>query len=100
MRIDDFKKKENPVIKLLNKYFGLKYSIIFLALKELPKSKPTATGLVSMFLIGYTLYFMTRHSRWFWWSILLWVICYGVQIIIKIYKSKQNKNGGTRKENN
>jgi uncharacterized membrane protein len=99
MRIDDFKKKENPVMKFLNKYLGLKYSVVFMIIKEMTSSKPTITGFISTIVIGYTIYFMIRYSNWFLWGVLLWVIAYIVQLIIRIYKSKKKKNGSTRKKN-
>ena len=93
MKIDDFKKKENPVMKFMNKYFGLKYSIIFTILKEMTKSKPTVSSFVASVLVGYILYFMIRYSNYFLWLIGIWLLVYVVQITNKIYKSKQKKHG-------
>lgn len=88
MKIDDFKKKENKITKFLNKYLGLKYSVIFIALKELPKQKKTATGLISTILIGYTLFFMFAKSYAFRWLVLAYIVAYLIQLIIKIIKKR------------
>lgn len=88
MKIDDFKKKKNPLVKFLDKYFGMKYSLVFIALKELPKQKPKATSFISVAIIGYTLFFMFSKSFAFRWLVLAYIVAYLLQLILKIIKKK------------
>ena len=89
MKFDDFKKKENPFTKFLNKYFGMKYSVFFAISKQVLKEKPTATGLVSMVMVAHSIYIVFSESNYILYLIGAWAIAYAIQLMIKIEKRKK-----------
>lgn len=97
MKFDDFKKKENPFKRFLNKYFGMKYSVAFAIGKQLLKEKPTATGFVSMIIVAHSVYIVFSESNYILYIIGVWTLAYIGQLIIKTQKKK--RNGKNRKQN-
>ena len=96
MKFDDFKKKENPFTKFINKYFGMKYSVGFAVAKQLFKEKPTPTGFISMVLVFHSIWVVATESNYIYYMIGAWVVAYGLQLMVKLYK-KRKKNGSTKK---
>lgn len=85
----NIEKKENPIVKFINKYFGAKYSVIFAIGKQALKEKPTVTGTLAGLVFLYTVYFVSRYSKEIWYLVAAYVIAYTIKMIIKIVKLKR-----------
>ena len=99
MKITNFNKKESDFTKFINKYLGAKYSIVFIALKNVMSEKPTLTGTISGFIFIYTTYFMLRYSKWIWILVAAYVLSYAIKVAIKIIKLKKSKHKSKTNDN-
>ncbi len=92
MRIDDFNKRKKPVMRFIDKYFGAKYSIAFVFVKEFAKKPPSIMSVIQVGIGGWCVWTLIKYGGVVLVVLIgLYVVVYSINKIRYLIKNKVKK---------